>query len=96
MTYIKFTWQEQGLLLSNWFIKWCAGDPEVWDGSGDKSAYDAVMSRIYLNDPADSLLLRKATGEHHYGNVVIDRNTISGELDYNTILSWIIEGALEK
>ena len=54
------------------------------------------MSRIYLNDPADSLLLRKATGEHHYGNVVIDRNTISGELDYNTILSWIIEGALEK
>ena len=73
-----------------------AGVPEVWDGSGDKSAYDAVMSRIYLNDPADSLLLRKATGEHHYGNVVIDRNTITGELDYNTILSWIIEGSLEK
>lgn len=73
-----------------------AGVPEVWDGSGDKSAYDAVMSRVYLNDPADSLLLRKSVGDHHYGGRVIDRDIISGKLDYNTILSWIIEGAVEK
>ena len=73
-----------------------AGVPEVWDGSGNKTAYDAVLSRIYLHDPADSLLLRKPAGDHHYGGTVIDRDTVSGKLDYNTILSWIIEGAVEK
>ena len=72
------------------------GVPEVWDGSGNKSAYDAVMSRVYLNDPADSLLLRKPAGDHHYGGTVIDRDTVSGALAYNTILSWIIEGTVEK
>ena len=73
-----------------------AGVPEVWDGSGDQSAYRAVMSRVYLNDPANSLILRKSLGEHHYGGTIINRSTLAGELQFNTMLSWIIEGAVEK
>jgi len=72
------------------------GIPVVWNGSDGSDPWRTLLSRIDLNDPAESLVLRKATGHHHFGGTLIDRATPAGDAAYNTILSWIIEGAVKN
>jgi len=56
--------------------------------------YRHVRARTNLADPENSLLLLKPTGNHHGGGVRIDRNTLAGERNYQTLLNWIREGAI--
>jgi hypothetical protein len=39
-------------------------------------------------------MLIKPTSIQHGGGIVIDRNTIEGQRDYQLILDWILAGAL--
>ncbi|MEJ2645140.1 MAG: hypothetical protein P8180_09440 [Gammaproteobacteria bacterium] len=52
-----------------------------------KGLYRNVLKRVDLNDPENSLLLRKPTGLIHGGGVQLNAT------DYNTILNWIRAGA---
>lgn len=56
--------------------------------------YRHVRARVNLADPENSLLLRKPTGNHHGGDVRIDRDTLAGEAQYQILLNWIREGAV--
>ncbi len=56
--------------------------------------YRHVRARVNLADPENSLLLRKPTGNHHGGDVRIDRSTLAGEAQYQILLNWIREGAI--
>jgi len=51
--------------------------------------YRHVRARVDLADPENSLLLLKPTGNHHGGDVQINRNTLAGERDYQILLNWI-------
>ena len=55
--------------------------------------YLNVLERLDLNYPPSSPLLLKPTHLQHGGGKKIDRSTEHGEQNYQTILSWIIEGA---
>lgn len=57
--------------------------------------YHDVRQRVNLRDFTKSRLLLKPTGYHHYGALQAGFD-LSGNSDhYNTILNWIIEGAVE-
>jgi mono/diheme cytochrome c family protein len=55
----------------------------------EKDLYINVLDRINLDDPENSLLLRKPTSLQHGGGVVLG----VGDTDYNTLLNWIRNGA---
>ena len=55
--------------------------------------YKSLQSRVDTDDPADSLMLLKPTGEEeHEGGVVLKK----GSPDYQSILAWISQGAYRK
>ncbi len=60
----------------------------------NRNLYRHVRARVNLADPENSLLLLKPTGNHHGGDVQIDRSTFTGERDYQILLNWIREGAV--
>ena len=69
------------------------GVPVVWDGSDGTTPYDVVLARVNFIAPHDSPFLRKPLGLHHGGGLAYDL-TVPGDLaDYNTVLTWITEGA---
>lgn len=73
-----------------------AGIPVYWDDNADSDGnklYQRIRMRVNLADPEDSRLLQKPTSQLHGGGVVIDRNTVQGQADYNTLLNWIRAGA---
>ncbi len=53
----------------------------------EKDLYQNVLDRVDLDDPENSLLLRKPTSLQHGGGPVLD------SVNYNTILNWIRSGA---
>lgn len=57
------------------------------------SLYSDVMARVNLNDPENSLILQKPAGKNHVGGI-ISGFASSADLDYQTLLNWIREGAL--
>ncbi len=63
-------------------------------GATNVNLYRHVRARVNLAEPENSLLLRKPVGKHHGGGVRIDRSTLAGERDYQTLLNWIREGAI--
>jgi hypothetical protein len=70
-----------------------SGIPVAWDTSAGTDPYATVLTRVNLTAPHDSLFLRKPLGNHHGGGTVYDLNSAAGLRDYNTVLSWITEGA---
>ena len=72
------------------------GAPVVYNDPDPEALYADVMSRVNLNAPHDSPLLRKPLGRHHGGAQVINILNASDSRDYHTILTWITEGAVEN
>lgn len=57
------------------------------------SLYSDVMARVNLIDPENSLILQKPLGNNHVGGVVAGFSS-TADVDYQTVLNWIREGAL--
>jgi hypothetical protein len=73
---------------------WWTDDPAQPSTGG--TLYQEVLARIDFNDPENSLLLKKPSGNHHYGGLRgngFDRGNPSNRYNYDTFLNWIIEGA---
>ena len=69
-----------------------AGIPVYYDNSsGGYSIYENIKQRINFSDLQYSRILRKPTGNHHYGDTPI---TTSANL--NTLINWASEGAREN
>lgn len=68
-----------------------------------RDLYLEVLQRVNFNEPVESLLLRKPSGNHHYGEcregfdltgAPGDCNGINGDRsNYDLILNWILQGA---
>ncbi|GAA3928322.1 hypothetical protein [Litoribacillus peritrichatus] len=69
------------------------GIPVYYDDS-NPNQYRDVLARVNLAVPEDSLLLIKPTNQQHGGDIQINRNTLVGEANYQTLLNWIREGAV--
>lgn len=69
------------------------GIPVYYDDN-NQTLYQDVLARVNLSAPQDSLLLLKPTQLQHGGGVQLDRTTVEGEREYQTLLNWIQEGAL--
>mgnify|MGYP003571133696 CR=1 FL=1 len=61
--------------------------------TSDADVYANVLTRIDLDEPENSILLRKPTRMQHGGGVVIDTDTADGWLVYNRFMNWIRAGA---
>lgn len=59
----------------------------------EKDLYRNVLNRIDLNDPENSLLLRKPTSLQHGGGIVLDRTNPALNALYLKLLNWIRNGA---
>jgi mono/diheme cytochrome c family protein len=60
---------------------------------GNSNLFTDVLARVNLGDPQSSLLLTKSTGSNHGGGRSLNRESPSGEENYQTILNWLINGA---
>jgi hypothetical protein len=60
--------------------------------------YEEVLARVDFNDPTKSLVLRKPGSNQHYGGLIagFDIDNPADRQHYDTILSWILEGAREN
>ena len=61
--------------------------------------YEQVMARVNLEYVEDSLILKKPSGIHHFGNQRIGFDTSlalgsAGRADYDMFVNWIAEGAI--
>ncbi|MCC1497721.1 hypothetical protein [Alcanivorax sp. 1008] len=68
-----------------------AGIPVVYDV--DATVYAEVIERVDLDDPENSLLLRKPTRDQHGGGMLIDRSSADGMALYQMLINWIRNGA---
>jgi hypothetical protein len=83
------------------------GDSLV-DAADDLEFYTALRGRINFTDVAASPLLRKPTGNHHYGGHVLDFSNATAcaapcsgyatwgdyyRAQYNLLVNWILNGA---
>ena len=73
------------------------GDGTI-DAADDAWFYEEVRGRINFTDIAASPLLRKPSGNHHGGNLVIGFDTTKAPGDparnrYDLFLNWILAGA---
>jgi hypothetical protein len=59
----------------------------------NRNLYRDVLARVDLNEPENSLLLRKPTRPQHGGGVVIDLNNPFQYATYETVLHWVRNGA---
>ena len=74
------------------------GDPN--DATNDHWFYTELRGRVNFTDLASSPLLRKPSGNHHNGGRRTGFNADlqpgdAGRVDYDKILSWILNGAPE-
>jgi hypothetical protein len=61
--------------------------------------YEQVMARVNFNYIEDSLILKKPSGNHHYGDQRAGFDTsldvgAAGRADYDMFVNWIAEGAV--
>jgi mono/diheme cytochrome c family protein len=83
------------------------GDSDV-DAADELEFYTAVRGRVNFTDVAASPLLRKPTGNHHYGGHVLDFSNATAcaapcsgyatwgdyyRAQYNLLVNWILNGA---
>lgn len=59
----------------------------------DRNLYLDVMARVDLDEPENSILLRKPTREQHGGGIVLDLDNPGHYESYQTIINWIRNGA---
>jgi hypothetical protein len=65
---------------------------------GGTTLYQEVLARIDFNNPQNSLLLTKPSGNHHYGGLRagFEVDNPSNRFNYDLFLNWILEGAREN
>ena len=68
------------------------GIPAYFEAA-NPTLYQDILSNVDLNNPQNSLLLVKPTNLQHGGGIVFDLTNGSDKQDYQTILSWIVQGA---
>jgi hypothetical protein len=83
------------------------GDSDV-DADDEFEYYTAVRGRVNFTDVTASPLLRKPTGNHHYGGHVLDFSNVTAcaapcsgyatwgdyyRAQYNLLVNWIVNGA---
>ena len=54
--------------------------------------YDNVINFVNVNDPINSPILTKPSGNHHAGGIISGFETVNSD-KYKLILRWILEGA---
>jgi mono/diheme cytochrome c family protein len=74
------------------------GVPVFWTATpadAGVSRYQEALARIDFNDPENSLILLKPSGNHHYGGLRegFDVNNPADRFNYDLFLNWIMEGA---
>ena len=79
---------------------WTAAQPSDTQpvGTPALSLYEQTMTRVIPEFIEDSLLLKKTSGQHHYGNQIdgFDTSLVVGSLgraSYDLFVNWIAEGA---
>lgn len=67
------------------------------DSANMHQFYLDIRARVNFADPADSLILRKPSGNHHGGMLVngFGDSTADGRRYYDIVLNWILNGAPE-
>jgi len=82
-----------------------AGVPVYWNdaqpgtgNTGTSALYKEVLSRVDFKDPENSLLLLKPSGNHHFGGQRggFEVSNPANRQNYDTVLNWILEGAVEQ
>lgn len=71
-------------------------------GPGDPPSlglYEQAMARVNLEDIGDSLILKKPSGVHHFGDLQSGFDTsltvgAAGRVNYDLFVNWISEGAV--
>lgn len=78
-------------------VHWGDVQPATAD-SAPNAFYREVLSRIDFNDPENSLLLKKPSNHHHYGGLRegFEVDNPANRQNYDLILNWILEGAVEN
>jgi len=81
-------------------VWWTAAQPSAVPPAGTPSLglYEQAMARIMPEYIEDSLLLKKPSGQHHYGHRVDGFDTslpvgAAGRASYDLFVNWIAEGA---
>jgi len=81
-------------------VWWSIAQPSAVQPAGTPalSLYEQAMARVLPEYIEDSLLLKKASGQHHYGKLVDGFDTSltvgsAGRADYDMFVNWIAEGA---
>ena len=88
-----------------------AGIPMWWTGDGAQpfavpptvtpslGLYEQAMTRVMPEYIEDSLLLKKPSGQHHYGDMITGFDTslsvgAAGRANYDLFVNWIAEGTV--
>lgn len=58
-----------------------------------RDLYDGVLQRINFKEPIESILLRKPSGNHHFGGLRPGFNLEDDRSNYDLFLNWILQGA---
>ncbi|MGQ0585594.1 MAG: hypothetical protein ACT4PK_00090, partial [Gammaproteobacteria bacterium] len=75
--------------------------PVLYTPGPNRDVYDTVRSLVTFDDPENSRLLLKPSGQHHAGGTLagFDITTADGDpvdrANYDLFLNWILEGARE-
>ncbi|HUR41841.1 MAG TPA: hypothetical protein VM240_11825 [Verrucomicrobiae bacterium] len=62
----------------------------------NRDVYDTVRALVNFDDPVNSRILRKPSGNHHAGGTLAGFDLNGDHSDYDTVLDWILEGAREN
>jgi hypothetical protein len=67
-------------------------------GTPSLGLYEQAMTRVMLEYIENSLLLKKPSGQHHYGRQVVGFDAslpvgAAGRASYDLFVNWIAEGA---
>jgi hypothetical protein len=58
-----------------------------------RELYLEVLQRVNFKEPVESLLLRKPSGNHHYGGLIGGFDLEGNRENYDLFLTWILQGA---
>jgi hypothetical protein len=58
-----------------------------------RDLYLQVLQRVNFKEPVESLLLRKPSGNHHFGGLIGGFDLDGDRTNYDLFLNWILNGA---
>jgi len=69
--------------------------PVLYTAGPNRDVYQSVRSLIDFDDPENSRLLLKPSGQHHAGGTPAGFDLAGNRANYDLFLNWILEGAVE-